>query len=104
MYDPDVPTQSKPAWLHWIRIYTSKGSYHDIVPYQKPSPPPKTGIINEDGNRFHRYIFSLYNIPNQSKITPLPRSNFDVTVFLSKYNIPDIPIIKETIRVLVHTI
>jgi hypothetical protein len=68
MFDNDVPAYSKPGYLHWLRIYDSKNSYRDIMPYAKPTPPPGTGRQNSQGIWFHEYIFQLY----QNITHPIP--------------------------------
>ena len=64
MIDPDAgkTTPNAPRsgmyYLHWLVVNISAGdveSGKQIVPYQKPTPPPGTGQ--------HEYIFQLYAQP-----------------------------------------
>ncbi|KAI1077139.1 PEBP-like protein [Whalleya microplaca] len=60
--DPDAPSRNNPKWsefCHFIAtgIHVSSSaiitsSFKDIIPYQPPGPPPKTGK--------HRYVFLLF--------------------------------------------
>jgi hypothetical protein len=61
MTDPDAPSNSDPKWAefcHWIvtgvqvTAAAKRTSLKDIMPYQPPTPPSKTG--------FHRYVFLAF--------------------------------------------
>jgi phosphatidylethanolamine-binding protein (PEBP) family uncharacterized protein len=80
MYDLHSP---KPAFLHFLAINVVNPFVIDpIVPYVKPSPPPKD-------NHYHVYLFELYEQPEfLTLVEPLQnRSGFDPARFVHKYGL-----------------
>lgn len=80
MYDLHSP---KPAFLHFLAINVMDPQAIDsIVPYVKPSPPPKD-------NHYHVYLFELYEQPEfLTLVVPIQnRSGFDPARFVNKYGL-----------------
>ena len=80
MWDPDVPPQSQPGFLHWL--VTNLQSPNDIqqnqvLEYKGPSPP--SGV--------HRYFFGLFE--QQGHISPQQpeRPNFSINQFVKENNL-----------------
>lgn len=91
--DPDAPSRKNPKWsemCHWIAAlstpvqspttttssavsfemppYMEVGSPIDILPYEAPGPPPKTG--------YHRYVFLLFSGDNTNLTVPTNRRHW----------------------------
>jgi phosphatidylethanolamine-binding protein (PEBP) family uncharacterized protein len=79
MYDLHSP---KPAFLHFLAINVTDPLVIDpIVPYVKPSPPPKD-------NHYHVYLFDLYEQLEFLTLEPIQnRSGFDPVHFVRKYTL-----------------
>lgn len=80
MWDPDVPSQSQPAFLHWL--VTNIQSPNDIqnnqvLEYKGPEPP--SGI--------HRYYFGLFEQQRQIAPKQPERPNFDIKQFINENNL-----------------
>jgi phosphatidylethanolamine-binding protein (PEBP) family uncharacterized protein len=83
MWDPDVPPQAQPGWVHWIAInLKSPTDIHNnqLLDYSGPSPPSGT----------HRYFFGLFE--QTAKISPQqpPRQEFNVDKFIGDNNLTNI--------------
>jgi phosphatidylethanolamine-binding protein (PEBP) family uncharacterized protein len=77
MWDPDVPTQIQPGFLHWL--VTNLESQNDIInnqliTYKGPSPPSGT----------HRYFFGLFEQTGHILSQPIKRQNFSIEEFINK--------------------
>lgn len=80
MWDPDVPPQVQPGFLHWL--VTNLESQNDImdnqvVEYKGPNPP--SGI--------HRYFFGLFEQTGHITVQQPERQNFNINTFVNKYNL-----------------
>lgn len=75
MWDPDVPLEIQPGFIHWIvtNLQSPKNiSTNEVLAYKGPSPPYGT----------HRYFFGLYEQNTPVSIKQPPRTNFDVNNFI----------------------
>lgn len=83
MWDPDVPPQAQPGFVHWL--VTNLQSQNDIqnnqvLPYKGPSPP--SGI--------HRYYFGLFEQDGHINPQQPQRPNFSIDQFTQEYNLKKI--------------
>jgi len=92
MWDPDVPSQAKPAWAHMvINNMTTPEDGSTFLDYAPPTPP--SGI--------HRYFFTLYKQTssiNQPLISN--RANFDINKFVTENQL--IKVTETYIKVATH--
>jgi phosphatidylethanolamine-binding protein (PEBP) family uncharacterized protein len=77
MWDPDVPPQIQPGFVHWI--VTNLQSQNDIqnnqvLEYKGPNPP--SGI--------HRYYFGLFEQQGHIKPKQPERPNFNIDSFIKE--------------------
>lgn len=75
MWDPDVPKQIQPGFVHWI--VTNLHSQHNIennqlLEYKGPAPP--SGV--------HRYFFGLFEQHENINLQQPARSNFNILEFI----------------------
>lgn len=83
MWDPDVPSQNQPGWVHWISINLRNSnniSSNRLLEYTGPSPPYGT----------HRYFFGLFT--QNERITPEQpkRANFNILDFVKQNNLVEV--------------
>ncbi len=107
LYDPDVPAQAKPGYLHWLikditqenpngvevvphrskgatgKVASSTSSARGLVPYQGPNPPPGSGT--------HRYIFTVAEQRGDVS-APQGRAHFNGPAFLQGHG----PVLADT--------
>ncbi len=83
MWDPDVPEQFKPSWVHWIVINLENQEdipNKTLLSYQGPNPPSGT----------HEYIFGLF----EQKYDIFPeisiRKQFNIDLFINNYELKEI--------------
>lgn len=80
MWDPDVPSQSQPAFLHWLVINIQSPNdiqNNQVLEYKGPEPPSGT----------HRYYFGLYEQQRQIAPNQPERSNFNIKQFINENNL-----------------
>ena len=80
MWDPDVPPQIQPGFLHWL--VTNLESQNNIqnnqvLEYKGPNPP--SGI--------HRYFFGLFEQPGHISVQQPQRQQFSITEFINENNL-----------------
>lgn len=78
IWDPDAPRE--PSFLHWFVTNIPGGSVErgDVIQsYYPPTPPDKE----------HRYYVGLYEQSGKIKVGKVPRTNFDIDSFTSKYGL-----------------
>jgi phosphatidylethanolamine-binding protein (PEBP) family uncharacterized protein len=80
MWDPDVPPQIQPGFVHWI--VTNLQSQNDIqnnqvLEYKGPAPP--SGI--------HRYYFGLFEQSGHISVQQPQRPKFSINEFVKDYNL-----------------
>jgi phosphatidylethanolamine-binding protein (PEBP) family uncharacterized protein len=83
MWDPDVPEQFKPSWVHWVVCnLENKDQINDktILSYQGPSPPSGT----------HEYIFGIFEQNYDIFPKIYERKNFDINSFITTYELKEI--------------
>ncbi len=85
LYDPDVPAQAQPGYLHWLikDITQENPNGVEVVPYQGPNPPPGSGI--------HRYIFTVAE-QRGNVSAPQGRAHFNGPAFLQAHG----PVLADT--------
>lgn len=77
MWDPDVPPQIQPGFVHWL--VTNLQSQNDIyknqvLEYKGPAPP--SGI--------HRYYFGLFEQQGHIFVKQPERPNFSIDMFVKE--------------------
>jgi phosphatidylethanolamine-binding protein (PEBP) family uncharacterized protein len=80
MWDPDVPPQIQPGFVHWIVTNLQSQNnieINELLPYKGPAPP--SGI--------HRYFFRLFE--QQGHINPQQpeRIKFQISEFIENNNL-----------------
>lgn len=84
MWDPDVPQESQPGFVHWIitNIQSPKNIGSNIIlQYKGPSPPFGT----------HRYYFGLFEqISGKVSISITHRANFSIKDFIDENKLKEI--------------
>jgi phosphatidylethanolamine-binding protein (PEBP) family uncharacterized protein len=80
MWDPDVPPQIQPGFVHWLVINLQSQNNietNELLPYKGPAPP--SGI--------HRYFFGLFE--QQGHINPQQpeRTKFQINDFVKNNNL-----------------
>jgi len=80
MWDPDVPPQIQPGFVHWI--VTNLQSQNDIqnnqlLEYKGPNPP--SGI--------HRYYFGLFEQQGRINLQQPERQHFSIDEFVNTNNL-----------------
>jgi phosphatidylethanolamine-binding protein (PEBP) family uncharacterized protein len=84
MWDPDVPQQIQPGFVHWIvtNIQSSKNiTLNVLLPYKGPSPPSGT----------HRYYFSLFEqTSGPLSILAPPNTKFSIIQFTKDNNLKEV--------------
>lgn len=80
MWDPDVPPQVQPGFLHWL--ITNLESQNDIinkqvVEYKGPNPP--SGV--------HKYFFGLFEQTGHIIVQQPERQKFNINIFVNEYNL-----------------
>jgi len=84
MWDPDVPQQIQPGFVHWIvtNIQSPKNIPSNILlEYKGPSPPSGT----------HRYFFGLFEQVS-GRIMPEapPNTKFSINAFVKENNLKEV--------------
>ncbi len=80
MWDPDVPPQIQPGFVHWLitNLHNPIDIYkNQVLEYKGPAPP--SGI--------HRYYFGLFEQEGHILIQQLPRPNFSINKFIANNNL-----------------
>ena len=82
MWDPDVPPQIQPGFVHWIVTNLQSQNNienNEVLPYKGPAPPAGTGI--------HIYYFGLFE--QQGHINPQQpeRTKFQINEFIENNNL-----------------
>lgn len=84
MWDPDVPQQIQPGFVHWIvtNIQSPKNiASHVLLSYKGPSPPFGT----------HRYYFGLFEqTSGQLSAIPPPNTKFSIEKFTKDNNLKEV--------------
>lgn len=84
MWDPDVPQQIQPGFVHWIvtNIQSPKNiASHVLLSYKGPSPPFGT----------HRYYFGLFEqTSGQVSISSPPNTKFSIEKFTKDNNLKEV--------------
>jgi phosphatidylethanolamine-binding protein (PEBP) family uncharacterized protein len=84
MWDPDVPQQIQPGFVHWIitNIQSPKDiASNTLLPYKGPSPPSGT----------HRYYFGLFEqTSGPLSILVPPNTKFSITQFTKDNNLKEV--------------
>jgi phosphatidylethanolamine-binding protein (PEBP) family uncharacterized protein len=80
MWDPDVPPQIQPGFVHWL--VTNLQSQNDILnnqvlEYKGPNPPSGT----------HRYFFGLFQQPGTISPQQPNRTQFSIDEFVKENNL-----------------
>jgi phosphatidylethanolamine-binding protein (PEBP) family uncharacterized protein len=75
MWDPDVPTAAKPAWVHYIITNMTSNSQQGDILLEYIPPTPPSGV--------HRYFFTLYKEAAVVGPAPSQRGNFSVSEFVA---------------------
>jgi phosphatidylethanolamine-binding protein (PEBP) family uncharacterized protein len=84
MWDPDVPEQSQPSFVHWIA--TNLEGPNDIMDnqlleYVGPNPPK---------GKAHRYFFSLFEQQGHIRPQQPERPNFSIDEFVNENNLKEV--------------
>lgn len=80
MWDPDVPPQAQPGFVHWIVLNIQSPNdiqTNQLLDYKPPSPPSGT----------HRYFFGLFEQPVQIYPRQPERPNFNIDTFIQDNNL-----------------
>jgi phosphatidylethanolamine-binding protein (PEBP) family uncharacterized protein len=80
MWDPDVPPQAQPGFVHWLATNLRSQSdirNNQVLEYKGPNPP--SGV--------HRYFFGLFE--QQGMISPQQpeRTQFSISKFVQENNL-----------------
>jgi phosphatidylethanolamine-binding protein (PEBP) family uncharacterized protein len=83
MWDPDVPPQAQPGFVHWIAINIKSPNDildNQLIQYKGPAPP--SGI--------HRYFFGLFEQQTQINPRQPERQKFNIQLFVKDNNLTKI--------------
>jgi phosphatidylethanolamine-binding protein (PEBP) family uncharacterized protein len=83
MWDPDVPPQIQPGFVHWIATNIKSPNNienNQILDYKGPAPPSGT----------HRYFFGLFEQNETINPHQPERQNFSIDEFVNENNLKEI--------------
>lgn len=83
MWDPDVPPQAQPGFVHWLVTNIQSPldiQKNQVLEYKSPEPPFGT----------HRYYFGLFEQQRQISPKQPDRIGFDIYKFVKENNLKEI--------------
>jgi phosphatidylethanolamine-binding protein (PEBP) family uncharacterized protein len=83
MWDPDVPPQIQPGFVHWIATNIKSPNNienNQILDYKGPAPPSGT----------HRYFFGLFEQNETINPHQPERQNFSIDEFVNENNLKEV--------------